>query len=731
MGICYQGRTLREVVEEKKRLFEETGYAYGLDKLELIEGDPAKFMRFQLRLVAACINSRETAKLISANPASMLQGELLFMLANPEGDCAAASYGLAGHVQSFPFMIRAIADLGFEEDPGINEGDIFATNDPLYGAPHNVDNYTWVPLMYKGELIGWTVGLNHISDVGALQPGGLGMISPSTFTDGFIYPPTKTGANFKQHKWWELYWKRRTRTGAFNILDDKMRVAGAVALQSKVLELVEEFGVDYYRKALREMVERERRLLVQRIKTQAVPGKYRYLYFMPVRYKGVVGRLFATSNRDWILHEPAEMQILPDGRIYIDLEGINSEADFHCNAYEPAVRTLTCLGAWPMFAYTETLNTAILYMTDWNLPPGSIFNPQNPFAGTIMGLSPIGKYCFVFHNCLSQSYFSRGYLEECFPQEGCGAGYGLAGVMADGFRWAGGDMTLITCWSSRAFPYKDGDVAYWCGPNPAPDQGETELTEFLQPTNLNIGKKLIPNYCGHGKFRGGLGIGLCQLIIDPGQSLSVAPYGSTSEMGRGAMGICGGYPGACDINYLVHDTNLRDMLPVDSHYPTDFVEIREWIKSGRLKAGGVDVFQGTGPNIQCKDGDLFASASAAMGGWGDPLERDISRAENDVYYGWLTPDVVRAVYGVVTDEQGKVKTKESEDLRQQMRNRRREMSVDVREWWKQEREKVLEQDFSDDIFNMYADVVKYDKFRDEFMGMWQLPKEYEFAGLRL
>ena len=42
-------------------------------------------MRFQMRLVASCINSRESAKLISANPMSMVQGELLFMLANAEG----------------------------------------------------------------------------------------------------------------------------------------------------------------------------------------------------------------------------------------------------------------------------------------------------------------------------------------------------------------------------------------------------------------------------------------------------------------------------------------------------------------------------------------------------------------------------------------------------------------------------------------------------------------------
>ena len=273
MGICYQGKTLSEAVQEKERLFRETGHAYALQRLELVEDDPAKFMRFQMRLVAACINVREMAKLISANPMSMVQGELLFLFANAEGDATCASYGLAGHIQALPFIIRSIADLGFEEDPGINVGDIFSTNDPMYGAPHNADCYTWVPVFYKDELIGWTVGLNHITDVGGLQPGGLGVISASVFTDGFTYPPTKTGNNFKQHKWWDLHWKRRTRTEAFNILDDKMRAAGAVALHDRVLEIVEEFGVDYFRKGLREIIEREMRLLIERIRTLAVPGK--------------------------------------------------------------------------------------------------------------------------------------------------------------------------------------------------------------------------------------------------------------------------------------------------------------------------------------------------------------------------------------------------------------------------------------------------------------------------
>ena len=286
-------------------------------------------------------------------------------------------------------------------------------------------------------------------------------------------------------------------------------------------------------------------------------------------------------------------------------------------------------------------------------------------------------------------------------------------------------MRLITSWSSAALPYKDGEVTFICSPNPQPDQGETELGEFLQPTNLNVGRKLVPNYCAHGKFRGGLGMGMCQLIVDPGQSLTVAAFGASGGMGQLGMGMCGGYPGINDVIYFAHDTNMREFVKEGKHYPTDFVEIREWLKEGKLKAGSVEVYQGPSPNVECKDGDLFASASAARSAWGDPLEREFSLVENDVGYGWLTSEVVREVYGVVTDEEGKVKVKESEVLRQMMRERRKERSVDGRDWWRKEREQVLRKDFCEDVHNMYADILKYEKFRREFMGMWQLPEDYQ------
>lgn len=724
MGICVGGRSLRQIVEERDSLHRESGCAYGMASLDLMEEDPVEFMRFQRKLVAGCIRAREIAKLISANPMSLIQGELLFLLANPEGDVVSASYGLAGHIQCMPFIIKTIAELGFEEDPGINPGDIFSVNDAMYGPPHNADCYTFLPVFYQDELVGWTVGLNHITDVGGIQPGGLGTVSTSVFTDGFTYPPTKTGANFKQHRWWDLHWKRRTRTELFNVLDDKMRAAGIVVLHDIVREIIDEFGIEYFRRGLREIIERERRLLVNRIKTMAVPGVYHFLQFKSVHYKDTLGRLWPASNRNWVLHKPAELHIRPNGTLYTDLEGLSSEGDFHCNCYEPGVRMLTSLGLWPMFAHTETLNTALLYMTEWNLPPGCMFNPQNPWAATVMGLGEVGGYIFIFQNCLSYAFFSRGFIEETFPQDGVGVGYGLMGVLGDGFPWAGGDMALITCSSEGATPYRDGFPASVCTPNPASDAGEVELSEFLQPTQLNIGRKLIPDLCGHGKYRGGLAIGTLQLVNQPGQSLLIAAFGATSGTGGMGLGMSGGYPRANDVVIFAHNTNARELFGRGEHLPRDFVEMMTWIRESKLKASEVEVYTGSTPSVLCSDGDLFACSSGCRTGWGDPLERPLHLVEEDIRYGWITVECARTVYGAVSDGEGKLDRVESERLRSEMRARRQQRSVDAKDWWHQERKIVLDKKWKEDIYNMYADNLRWDKFRNEFFGMWQLAADY-------
>jgi hypothetical protein len=169
---------------------------------------------------------------------------------------------------------------------------------------------------------------------------------------------------------------------------------------------------------------------------------------------------------------------------------------------------------------------------------------------------------------------------------------------------------------------------------------------------------------------------------------------------------------------------MREIIENGLPYPTSFIEAKELLKQGKLKAERVELYHADTPNVELRDGDLFLTAYNANCGWGDPLERDLSLVENDMRYGWITPDVARTVYGVVTGDDGKVNGNETDELREQMRNRRKEKSVDARDWWTEEREKALRKEFSEDVYSMYADCLKYDKFRREFLGIWQLPEDY-------
>jgi len=78
------------------------------------------------------------------------------------------------------------------------------------------------------------------------------------------------------------------------------------------------------------------------------------------------------------------------------------------------------------------------------------------------------------------------------------------------------------------------------------------------------------------------------------------------------------------------------------------------------------------------------------------------------------------------DDSGKVDAQASDALRVQMRNRRKGRSIDAKEWWKQERQVVIDKKWHEDMYAMYADNCKYEKFSKQIYKMWQFPDEYSF-----
>ena len=149
------------MLAESERLFAETGSYSGLTgELELKDSDPIEYEKLFSRLRGGLVSARETALNISASPIVRELGELCFALYTPEGDSIALSTGIIVHVHTMSDAIKWMVRHGYEDNPRIRPGDIFANNDPTIGDVHNADVQTFVPIFDFADPTGpsWSPG---------------------------------------------------------------------------------------------------------------------------------------------------------------------------------------------------------------------------------------------------------------------------------------------------------------------------------------------------------------------------------------------------------------------------------------------------------------------------------------------------------------------------------------------------------------------------------------------
>jgi hypothetical protein len=94
----------------------------------------------------------------------------------------------------------------------------------------------------------------------------------------------------------------------------------------------------------------------------------------------------------------------------------------------------------------------------------------------------------------------------------------------------------------------------------------------------------------------------------------------------------------------------------------------------------------------------------------------------------VSPEANRLVYGAIAqhiDGRWKVDRETTAKAQQEMRRGRKERAVSGKEWWAQQRQRVMNKEFSESVYNLYSDVLKYEKFRSKFMNTWQLPEDYK------
>ncbi|MCB1385564.1 MAG: hydantoinase B/oxoprolinase family protein [Nitratireductor sp.] len=718
---------LRDRLLESERLMEQTGCYDGVTELCLRREDPLKFETLHTKLRAACVSAREMARRISASPGVREVGEMVVAIYTPEGDAIALSNGIMVHVHTMSRFIKWMIRNGYEEAPGIADGDIFANNDAFIGTVQVPDVMDVMPIFHSGRLVGWVGAVCHELEAGGITPGGDVCLAQERFTEGLFVCAEKVGHNDELRRDYVIRCERNLRMPIYWVLDEKAKVASCIDMRESVKALIDEIGVDYWEKLSKEFIEEGRRAQLARTRQLTVPGIYRGHTFYGHVTEGKPG-FQPLGPADWLYNIPLEMEIGTDGKITLDFEGTQPWGYHSMNCTPAGMDGGMFVTLTQHMNFEGLVNDGAWMATELKLPEGTWTNPDNEQAATATSWALLLPAYGVFQRMLSRSFVARGFVEEAFVGQVNSPMIEMGGESQYGTQFG---MAHFECAAagSGALAIKDGlDTAY-VGWNPESDMGNIEIWEQSMPM-LYIGRAIVPNSGGAGKYRGGCSFASTWLLNRTEHLRLVTSEHSSRVFDNG--GMCGGYPApTCQKHRAVRGSDIHERaaagLPL-AHAPGT-----DPLHSDLEVLGGEQILV-EGPYITAphKAGDVFTHSYNGGGGYGDVLERDPAKTAWDVENGFLTPQAA-AIFGIVLrdglDGRPEPDLEATERRRAEMRAERIARAVPVSEWMARERLRIEKADFAPEVRNMFASAMRLSqKFSDEFSRFWGVDGKAIFLG---
>jgi acetone carboxylase alpha subunit len=731
-GIGEEGKSLKEMLEESERLLEETGYYYGLQDLSLMKKDPLKVELIHSRLISALIAARETTKMITANPFVREVAELCTAFYTPEGDCVGQSTGIIIHIPLMGEVIKWMIRHNYEEEVGINEGDIFCSNDNHIAGMHPLDVYDIMPVFWQEELVGWVATCIMTMEIGAITPGIQPVLSIESFTDGFRISAEKIGMNDRIRKDWEWGCYHKLRLPEMFILDRKGALASNLKAREEIKKTIEEFGLDFFKEAIKELIESERRSHLERIRTRTVPGRLRTYHLQEVPLAKLP--LPPIHRKDHYTLLPIDFHIKPDGKILLDFDGAGPWGWHASNCSPSGLTGAACLTVTMSTAYTGRANMGTMLAIEYNIPYDTIVWPSQTKVGT-MGIFDIALNlggCWL--TMISRAYFARGFKEEIVLGQGALPGWTMGGrdqygrepygfVVADLGGTAG----------SGAFGIRDGldnSFAMW---HPEPDAGNIEVWELVMPV-VWLGRKLEPSSVGHGRYRSGCSMCSTFLVHKTPTLFINGPVIDCREKFLPDAGIFGGYTAPGTWVQSVRDANTKELIlqgkPLvheigDPKRP----DITQKLKGDyRLYPSGIFL----GEDV-LKEGDIIQVLNFShAGGYGDPIERDPVLVKKDLDNGLCTLETSQKIYGVKAYYDTKKKEycidgQETKKLRAEKRTERLGKGIPVKEWWQKRRAQLVNKELPPLLKEVYnGSLTRGKRWAKEFRAFWNLPEDFIF-----
>ncbi|VBB47592.1 Acetophenone carboxylase delta subunit [uncultured Desulfatiglans sp.] len=559
-------------------------------------------------------------------------GDSMVAVFTAKGDMGNASSGTYLHAIIQPAIIKFIMK-SYSENPGIRDGDIWFTNDALYGGIHNPDCVIVMPVFFKGELIAWTGAASHTTETGASEPGGMPINANSRFLEGGNFPPIKIGEDFRiREDFLELMAAFGMRAPQMVVIDLKARATAADRARKRLVELAQEKSPDYVKGLMRKM------LIVAEEGARKKIASWPDGTFTSVNFAdgvgmevGLIRSCFMTATKK-------------GSRLTMDFTGTSPENPYSYNAHVQAVVGHISNFIYEYIFHDLPVSSATFEPFDFIFPEGSCLNPDARAATSCAVMISTGVMS-ALHGVFGKMMFSTKdmWQQTSASQGNAGNAMVLAGLSQWNLPFADMLAYSINSEGQGGRPTMDGVNAFgfpWCVFGRTPDVEEMELDLPL----------LIPlsdhwkDSCGHGKYRGGVGTVQIWVAHHAPQVFFMA-IADNSKV-QTPQGLFGGYAPCTVPGLSIRGADLMErMQKGDKDLNLELFDILS-----RKTVGGKwqNEFFGR-PTTMFQKNDVVTFGFATGGaGYGDPLDREpdlvIQDLKDQIISDWSAQQVYKVVY---------------------------------------------------------------------------------------
>jgi N-methylhydantoinase B len=578
--------------------------------------DPVTFQIIRHKLHQVIDEAIIALENVSGSPITNEGHDLMVSLYKADGGLMVGGVGFLHHLTSASQAVKHIL-ANYADDPGIYEDDIYILNDSYTAALHPPDIYLISPLYHQGALTGFVANFVHVTDIGAVDPGGFSPNARESFHEGFVTKGLKIVERGKLRRDVVETFLNVVRDPGMTALDLKSQMAANHVAKERMRKLYNDYGVDTVNAVSDALIEQSEQLVRERLR-ELPDGVWRAREYIDMPGATCTVELTATKQGDTLTY---------------DFTGSSPQAALGVNCSYWATWGGLFAPIFPLLAWDVTWNDGVTRPIRMVAPEGTVVNCRRPApisiatVGTIQIVNNLSTLILSKIMGASEKYKHRATA----VWHGSHAHLETHGLTASGEFYVA-PLTDTFGGAAGARSWKDGVDIGGEIPNVVSRWANAESQELNTPL-LYLYRRVVPDSGGPGKFRGGV----CHEYAFTPHGTGDHPMGLVL-FGKGtqapmSLGLFGGYPG-CNVGYSTFRGVGFDELPHSLDTTRGAArEDRPW--------GNVDLAQKDVQYIRFMGG----------GGYGDPLDREPGAVLDDVLRGLVTDAAARDIYGVVINHE--------------------------------------------------------------------------------